>query len=795
MKTQLLSILLLISYSVLAQQRDHLIWKSTLTDESREEYVENFGFIKNGGYQLNQEELVRGRVIVSFSDLNPLIKGIPGGSDGLQFSFTNQGGAATELFLNRNTIRAQLKTELERNIDSMLVKIRVRNIEDFRKKKRKEFDLVLKGKKSTKSWSKYIWTVSLGNAQVNTMKPYSLSFVCKKVPYATLDFDSLYSGLMTELPQLDNEKCLPLDRYTYFKKYLGQEYEGITYRPYRPRSGIPRKKNFRIFFDKAKSNYHRDEIDDIVKYLNDSNLVIETAKVLAFASVEGDSAINMKLQRDRARVLMNTLEQANNDSIEISIETREDWGQFESQLRRTPFSGKYTHEEWKALFENDSIEDRFTKYLTQQRRAELFLTLTERLSPEGKITVAKGDFYRMARSYNPEVRGELRFQKVRRLYAIKKYMELASTIDYAPAEEICGLIPPSNNEYHIIQLYETAKSFTKGDTLICDNYEDIILSAHYAVMDLINRHGENRLYLRQALDVQSFTYGMIELGEVDASILCEIDYPDEPHFYDLILNRLYFLDNQGINAFHGLPCGQSYLDDGVVLRRFFASRKTEISSPPTADSRYYFVLKKIVLSNDERIKEYVSRSDYILQFDIAEFLRISIQNWNVLDGVLFDPEVTPEVMKEQLRRLLQMSSTICPNQVSWLALNFHLKVLHQAIVSNKKDDLADEAMAYIADYYGKYADRMTPKLAMAIAKQLMAVMPVYHKNEPAEEAYNVLRLKDWKEPLKGEALNYYFNLVQMVSPDREVRLEGMKAKYPQEVWDGFYTGRYSVEKD
>ncbi len=63
------------------------------------------------------------------------------------------------------------------------------------------------------------------------------------------------------------------------------------------------------------------------------------------------------------------------------------------------------------------------------------------------------------------------------------------------------------------------------------------------------------------------------------------------------------------------------------------------------------------------------------------------------------------------------------------------------------------------------------------------------------EAYDVLRLKDWKEPLKGEALNYYLNLVNLVARDREGRMEILKTKYPKDVWNSFFTGKYSIQKD
>ncbi len=582
-------------------------------------------------------------------------------------------------------------------------------------------------------WRNYSWPVNLGKVEkLNNKVPYSVSFICKKVPYASLEFDSLYSDITGNLPQLDNEVCEPIDRFTFYKKYFGLKYEGIRYRPYRPRSGINKRKNFRLFFDKASASYNKNEINDIIKYLNDSNLVIRTAKILAFASVEGDSVINMRLQEERAMVLMRTLEKANNDTIEISLETREDWGQFKSQLSRTPFKDRYSRTKWKKLFENDSIEARFEKYLKQQRRAVLYLTLTQRLTDEQKVTIAFGDFNRAVERYNPNARHDQHKNLIRRVFAIKKYLEIQAFRGKADKEHVCTLFPPSINEFHIVTLYETAKIIQNGQRPLCENIEDIILAAHFSVLDLIQIYGENRLYVQQALDIQSFAYEMVARGKVSTGILCQLDYPDKSYFYNLILNKLYFQDHQGYDSYENLPCLESYLDRKHTSLRFFASLEdAQVLPDNRPKSRYYFVLKKIVLENDEYVKKLVDRSDYILQFDIFEFLFYNINNWSVWEGKLFDDEVTPKIMAQQLRRLHSMKAMICPNQINSLTLHFHLKVLHYSLVNAVADDLTSQSIDYISHYYQQHAAKMNDRLALIVAKQLMAMTPLYFRNEPA----------------------------------------------------------------
>ncbi|MDA0194891.1 MAG: hypothetical protein O2887_07195 [Bacteroidetes bacterium] len=786
-------ILLIICINLKCLGQDQLLWRSSLENQSEDVFKDNYTRIAKGGFQLDLKELSNGKVLVRFDDLALLTQNILGGSDGMKFSYQSVSNIALDVFVGRNAIREQLRSQFQDNLEQKMSTMRFRgSSDDFKKEKTKDFEQILKGKKSVIYWRGYTWFVTLGTINdLNDTHPYNISFVCKNVPYAKLSFDSLYSDTVENLPQLNNEKCLPFDRYTYYKRYFGFSYEGLTYRPYRPTSGIARKKNFRLFFDKSSSSYHQDEINEIVKYLNDSNLVIQNAKVLAFASVEGDSIINMRLQNERAMVLIKTLEKANNDSIEINLETREDWGLFKNQLERTPFKDKYSQSDWKDLFENDSIEARFEKYLKQQRRAELFLTLTQRLTTEEKITVALGDFYRYSGQYNSKARSDVRLNIAKRLFAIKKYLEIHVILGNTTPDRICSLFPPNNNEYHIVQLYETAKAIYDGKEPVCENLDDLILAAHFSIIDLIQTQGESRLYLKQALDIQSFAYDMTSDGRLDPTILCKIDYPDNPAFYNLVLNKLYFEEHQGMSKTDNLPCDEaSILDE--TLNNLLVSSTSLVNTPEPPGSFYYNFLKNIVLSGDERTKEYLQRSDHVYEFDLLEFLYLNISNWQAWDQKLFDEDITPEIMSLFLTDLMSMKNMICPNQLYSIAIDYHLKVLHHSLAAGEQNKLTNESLRFLSEYYQEHSDNMNDRLALAIAKQFMALTPLYFKNEPAIEAYDVLRRKDWKEPLKGEALNYYVNLVDIVAKDRDDRMEILKTKYPQDIWESFFTGKYSI---
>ncbi len=109
-------------------------------------------------------------------------------------------------------------------------------------------------------------------------------------------------------------------------------------------------------------------------------------------------------------------------------------------------------------------------------------------------------------------------------------------------------------------------------------------------------------------------------------------------------------------------------------------------------------------------------------------------------------------------------------------------------VSNKASAVFIGRNAIREQLRGQFQDNLAPKMS---AMRFRGSSDNF-KKEPAIEAYDVLRRKDWKEPLKGEALNYYVNLIDIVAKDKDDRMDILKTRYPPDVWNSFFTGKYSI---
>jgi uncharacterized protein YkwD/outer membrane protein OmpA-like peptidoglycan-associated protein len=85
---------------------------------------------------------------------------------------------------------------------------------------------------------------------------------------------------------------------------------------------------FNIPFEKNKFEFKNEDIQPLIKALNEPDFIIDGLYIYAYSSIEGDSAANAKLQRKRAESVTNVLQSMQKTKIKPSIETKDSWGLF-----------------------------------------------------------------------------------------------------------------------------------------------------------------------------------------------------------------------------------------------------------------------------------------------------------------------------------------------------------------------------------------------------------------------------------------------------------------------------------
>ena len=86
--------------------------------------------------------------------------------------------------------------------------------------------------------------------------------------------------------------------------------------------------NFIIPFEKNKAEFKQADIEPFIKAMNEPDFIIDGLYIYAYASIEGDSVANSKLQRKRAESVVTVLQGMQNNKINPTIQTKDSWGLF-----------------------------------------------------------------------------------------------------------------------------------------------------------------------------------------------------------------------------------------------------------------------------------------------------------------------------------------------------------------------------------------------------------------------------------------------------------------------------------
>lgn len=120
-----------------------------------------------------------------------------------------------------------------------------------------------------------------------------------------------------------------------------------------PSAYIPKPENqiltFRVPFEQGKSNYDVADIKPFLDKLREPAYVINEINITAHSSLEGDSAMNSRLQRDRAQSIISALEKIQNKKVIGKIETSDSWEMFQDSVKK-----KSEYKEWVGLSKADA---------------------------------------------------------------------------------------------------------------------------------------------------------------------------------------------------------------------------------------------------------------------------------------------------------------------------------------------------------------------------------------------------------------------------------------------------------
>ena len=127
--------------------------------------------------------------------------------------------------------------------------------------------------------------------------------------------------------------------------------------------------SFQVPFDRNETAVVNESQALYTDVLDD--FIVRGVKIWAYASVEGNAAINEKLQRDRALNIKNALEKHLPAQVKYRIIARENWERFAAQLEGTEQDSlqQFTRDQVKDILKREDNLSAFNHLLYDQRKA------------------------------------------------------------------------------------------------------------------------------------------------------------------------------------------------------------------------------------------------------------------------------------------------------------------------------------------------------------------------------------------------------------------------------------------
>lgn len=771
-KTTLPALMLLLCCYTIAQAQvpaSQVLAKLVESGSDKKKHKANRSFAAVG-IRLHAEALAKDSLVFEFDDISQLKGCLPKNRYGMalsHYSPTTPQSTTQVLRLKKKALLALLYAQ-------WLAKREIAP-EDASSENKRYFKKLFKAKKKMpRLLKKERWQVYLGKASdllpVEANESWRIEFLRGRRWYGLLYADTVQSDIAYDLPNFTIANCGSCNRYQLLFNVVKADFEQLAYSPFVPRGEMKRTRTFTLRFNKNEINYDTEDVQEIIEFLQDSNYTVHKALIRGYASVEGDSLNNRRLMEARANVLMGALNAQNDgDSIELGLITEENWSLFDKQLKKGGYDTTTSREEWRSLFLNDSIEEAMEPLLAKQRKAELKLFVSLRLQPQQKVSLALALYRKYVRRYALSRNNQSRFKTLGRLMAIRAWLKAEVIAGRLEEDALCSLDPLPDNLWAIYRLYDLSVSMKRGEPVFCDSPADLIREAHGASMYLLRQYPENPTYLKHLRDVQVITFEMIKSGQVVPEVLCDLSMPDEPLFYEFTIAQLYFVSREVPYKYLSNPCERLSMllpDHGLQL---YASANTALS-PPADDIRannrgaYYYLLKKRVLEGVDIFADYTNRPEgQLFSFDLFEFLEHNIRGWQAEQDSLFDPEVSPEEMEKQLRRLLRNPGPICPTDLDEIALRFHRKVLIHTLKQQQSTELSINSIRSIGSYYSRHAAKLSELQATEISAFLLAANGYCYQQEGAMQALAVLDGFFNKNPGTPALRKTYYRLLLLVS--------------------------------
>ncbi len=138
--------------------------------------------------------------------------------------------------------------------------------------------------------------------------------------------------------------------------------------------------SFTVPFQRNKSQYNDEDIKPFLDSVSLNRFDLKRIEIVAYSSLDGGVKGNEIIQQKRAKSILAAIKKYKLQDVETKITTKENWNGFYESIQGSPYEESLSglpKEELRKLINTDTLKIALEPYLSQQRKAEIILTVEQ----------------------------------------------------------------------------------------------------------------------------------------------------------------------------------------------------------------------------------------------------------------------------------------------------------------------------------------------------------------------------------------------------------------------------------
>src|SRR5690554_3974635 len=302
-----------------------------------------------------------------------------------------------------------------------------------------------------------------------------------------------------------------------------EEYKSTDFIPFQPDTVdylfqiSPDQLSFSIPFQQGQYNFEKETVLKNISTLSEYDFIIDSVKIKAFSSVEGDSAINAQLQIKRGENIADIFQGIQEKEIEKSISTAINWTDFRRAIRRNhetrPLSQLNNKELLKEVNRNST---QLEPQLAASRKGDVMVYFHVIPNLKSLKYYIKKEFIRLKEDILQKHKSRINYEsELNSMADLYKYVYAMIQKDYLQPDIFLAMEPPSVMElnprlvqYYLLfgkeypEVFSTFDNYEENSSYYLKNYKnstkiDFIPEFNYWMLKLISEELIERKKLTQ----------------------------------------------------------------------------------------------------------------------------------------------------------------------------------------------------------------------------------------------------------------------------------------------------------